>query len=101
MQDKVEFSWGSSAVAGIPQHCYFFANHGYARVDPQVVAKHLSFVLGSAIEHLRSELPDETAFTSLRADFQNLLDVDRTKFIDEAARDELKQQAIGNTNAKV
>jgi Zn-dependent peptidase ImmA (M78 family) len=79
MQDKVEFSWGSSAVAGIPQHCYFFANHGYARVDPQVVAKHLSFVLGSAIEHLRSELPDETAFTSLRADFQNLLDVDRTR----------------------
>jgi Zn-dependent peptidase ImmA (M78 family) len=77
MQDKVEFSWGCSKTAGAPQHHYFFANQGYARVDPQVVAKHLSFVVGSAIEHLHSEVSDEPAFQALRFAFHSLTTIDR------------------------
>lgn len=77
MQNKIEFSWGASCTAGAPQHHYFFANHGYARVDPQAVARHLSSVVGSAIEHLCSEVSDEPVFNALRSAFQSLSTSDR------------------------
>lgn len=77
MQDKVEFSWGPSPIAGAPQHYYFFANHGYARIDPLVVAKHLSSVIGAAIGHLCCETPDDPEFLLLRSAFQELTTSDR------------------------
>lgn len=77
MRDKIEFSWGPSVTAGTPQHYYFFANHGYARIDPQTVARHLSSVIGSAIQHLCSEEVDEPVFEDLSTKFQNIQNVDR------------------------
>ncbi|MFO0177508.1 MAG: hypothetical protein ACK55P_09945 [Planctomyces sp.] len=77
MQDKVEFSWGPSPIAGAPQHYYFFANHGYARIDPLAVAKHLSSVVGAAIGHLCCEAPDDPEFLLLRSAFQELTASDR------------------------
>jgi Zn-dependent peptidase ImmA (M78 family) len=77
MQDKVEFSWGRSSMAGAPQHHSFFANHGYARVDPRSVASHLSSVIGAAIEYLYNTVSDEPAFASLRSAFQSLTQNDR------------------------
>ncbi|MFN0050606.1 MAG: ImmA/IrrE family metallo-endopeptidase [Planctomycetales bacterium] len=77
MQDSIEFSWGPSSRAGTPPHFYFLANHGYARIDPRIVAKSFSDVIGPAIEHLCSEASDEPAFSELRAAFQTLSNVDR------------------------
>ena len=77
MRDKIEFSWGPSPTAGSPKHYYFFANHGYARIEPQSVSKHLSSVIGSAIEHLCSEVSDEPAFAELRAEFRRIQNDDR------------------------
>lgn len=69
-RDQIEFSWGPTTLAGAPGHYEFFASHGYARVDPQVVADVMWDLLDNATEHLCKDHQNEPAFSLLRQEFQ-------------------------------
>lgn len=75
-QDRVEFSWGPAGVAGAPDHYRFFASHGFARLDPLMIADTLCKVIDQATSHLLDCHPREPVFKRLRADFLNLANPD-------------------------
>ncbi|MDZ4851482.1 MAG: ImmA/IrrE family metallo-endopeptidase [Pirellulaceae bacterium] len=76
-RDFIEFSWGPSPIAGKPEHYQFFAAHGYARIEAQLVVDQLEGLLDSATQHLRNEIPNSKVFERLRQDFESLRSDDR------------------------
>ena len=69
-RDSIEFSWGPMSLAGQPEHYKFYAAHGYARIETQIVADQLGDMLDSATQYLCSEMPENTYFRKLRQAFE-------------------------------
>ncbi|HYD48271.1 MAG TPA: ImmA/IrrE family metallo-endopeptidase [Terriglobales bacterium] len=65
-RDEIEISWGSSAIAGAPEHFYFTAPSGAARLDPQAVAESLYAVLDGASAYLSARHPTSARCRNLR-----------------------------------
>jgi len=76
-RDSIEFSWGPSPIAGKPDHYEFFAAHGYARIDVQLVVDQLEGLLDAATKHLVEEVRDSKQFNKLRSDFEAIRDSQR------------------------
>ena len=78
-RNQVEFSWGPSGIAGKPEHYRFHASHGYARISPETVADCLCGVIENATAHLCKEAGDVDEYVRLKADFEALDLIDRSK----------------------
>ena len=71
-QDLVEISWGEDRLAGCPAHFQFGLEPGYARLEPDEVARTLHEALSDASRHLISQKPDSPRFQRLAQDIENL-----------------------------
>jgi len=76
-RDEVEFSWGESLQAGAPDGFRFLQSSGFARLDPEAVAKPLHDVLRGAAESLLEEQGDSARLRGFSEGVRNLTDTGR------------------------
>ncbi len=95
-RDTIEFSWGPGPIAGQPEHYFFHASHGYARIDTKLVDQCLCDILDSVTSYLAREAPEVDEFQELKRAYKKIVDGQRSRqrlaiacgFVDQGRADE-------------